>query len=276
MSNVRHYVPLLSFLLPTVVVGYGFVIPSSCIRGLNELSVGFGTTILGATLTYVAGVRSALRTGCPVRAPWRRRLAHYINQQAANPRSLFGRLLALIWTHEHKSVNTAALDLLQIGAMDQVLEIGCGPGWALREASKRAAGGHVLGLDVSETMVSAAGRENRRQIAGGRVSVRLIEGSALGLRPSTLDRAFSVHSIYFWKAPERVVVQLAEALRPGGQVVLAFRPDTATLPARFRDDVYRFYSANEVESMLLAGGFCDIRVVHQPKELVCVVARKAG
>jgi hypothetical protein len=46
--------------VPTVVIGYGFVIPRSCIAGVNELSVGFATAILGACISYVAGVRMAL------------------------------------------------------------------------------------------------------------------------------------------------------------------------------------------------------------------------
>jgi hypothetical protein len=44
-----------------VVLGYGFVIPRSCIAGLNELTIGFGTTVLGACVTYVLGVRQARR-----------------------------------------------------------------------------------------------------------------------------------------------------------------------------------------------------------------------
>jgi hypothetical protein len=59
--KARHYAPLLGFVLPTVVVGYGFVIPRSCIAGLNELTVGFAATVLGACVTYVLGVRAVLR-----------------------------------------------------------------------------------------------------------------------------------------------------------------------------------------------------------------------
>lgn len=59
--KVRHYLPLLGFVVPTVVIGYGVVIPRSCIAGINQLTVGFATTILGACLTYAAGIRSALR-----------------------------------------------------------------------------------------------------------------------------------------------------------------------------------------------------------------------
>lgn len=58
--KLRHLLPLLGFVVPTVVMGYGFVIPRSCIAGVNELTIGFGGTVLGACVTYVLGVRAAL------------------------------------------------------------------------------------------------------------------------------------------------------------------------------------------------------------------------
>ena len=57
----RHLLPLVGFVVPTALIGYGIVIPRSCIAGVNELTIGFATTILGACVTYVVGVRSALR-----------------------------------------------------------------------------------------------------------------------------------------------------------------------------------------------------------------------
>ena len=59
--KLRHYVPLVGFVLPTVVIGYGVVIPRSCIAGINDLSLAFAATILGACATYVLGLRAALR-----------------------------------------------------------------------------------------------------------------------------------------------------------------------------------------------------------------------
>jgi len=61
--TLRHVLPLAGFVIPTVAIGYGLVIPRSCIAGVNELTIGFATTIVGACITYVAGVRSALATG---------------------------------------------------------------------------------------------------------------------------------------------------------------------------------------------------------------------
>ena len=59
--RLRHFVPLAGFVLPTVLIGYGFVIPRSCIAGWNELTLGFGATVVGACLTYVAGLRLLAR-----------------------------------------------------------------------------------------------------------------------------------------------------------------------------------------------------------------------
>jgi hypothetical protein len=59
----RHFVPLVGFVLPTVVIGYGAVIPRSCIAGLNELTFGFATTVVGACLTYWTGLRLVAREG---------------------------------------------------------------------------------------------------------------------------------------------------------------------------------------------------------------------
>jgi ABC-type Fe3+ transport system permease subunit len=54
-------VPLVGFVVPTVIIGYGFVLPRHGLGGVNELSIGFGTSILAASVTYVLGVRNALR-----------------------------------------------------------------------------------------------------------------------------------------------------------------------------------------------------------------------
>jgi hypothetical protein len=61
--ELRHFAPLAGFVLPTVVIGYGVVIPRSCIAGLNELTLGFAATVAGACLTYWAGLRLVARDG---------------------------------------------------------------------------------------------------------------------------------------------------------------------------------------------------------------------
>jgi SAM-dependent methyltransferase len=265
MRNARLYLPLVGFVVPTVVIGYGVVIPRSCIAGVNELTVGFAGTIVGAALTYVAGVRSAAAAGTSAAMPWRRRVERYINRQAASPRGLFGHFLGLLWGLEHRAVNRATLELLAVEPGHRVLEVGCGPGVALEGAAERACSGEVVGVDVSDAMVSAARKHNRQAIERGHVTVRRIDGVNVGAEPSSFDRIFSVHCLYFWKDPGHMLSQLFEALRPGGRLVLAFRPAGPEVPARFRDDeAYRFYEPAELEGLLARAGFVAVRTVCAP------------
>ena len=50
--------PLIGFVVPTLLIGYGVVIPKSCIAGVNELTIGFATTVIGACVTYWMGLRN--------------------------------------------------------------------------------------------------------------------------------------------------------------------------------------------------------------------------
>jgi hypothetical protein len=59
--KLSHLYPLFGFIVPTVVFGYGFVIPRSCIAGINDLTIGFTITLFSACITYWIGLRNALR-----------------------------------------------------------------------------------------------------------------------------------------------------------------------------------------------------------------------
>jgi len=57
--SLRHWWPLVAFVLPAAAIGFGIVIPGSCIAGVNGLSLGFAGTLAAASVTYVIGVRRA-------------------------------------------------------------------------------------------------------------------------------------------------------------------------------------------------------------------------
>ena len=57
--KVRYFVH--DGFVPTLVIGFGYVILKSCIAGINELTIGFLASVLGACVTYWAGIRSVVR-----------------------------------------------------------------------------------------------------------------------------------------------------------------------------------------------------------------------
>jgi len=210
-SRIRPYVPLIGFVVPTVVIGYGIVIPRSCIAGINELSIGFGSTVVGAVITYIAGQRAMLPKRVCTKPPLRIRIARAINRQAASPSGWFGRLLGLIWRREHGALNAEVLDRLDVREGHAVLEVGSGPGEALAGAAQRARGGHVVGIDVSPLMARIARRRSGRAIDRGEMDVRVGDVASVDLETASFDRIFSVHCIYFWRDVDAVLAKLASA-----------------------------------------------------------------
>jgi hypothetical protein len=59
--KLSYLYPLFGCVMPSIVIGCGIVIPGSCIAGVNSLTIGFATTVVGASLTYWFGIRSVLR-----------------------------------------------------------------------------------------------------------------------------------------------------------------------------------------------------------------------
>src|SRR6185503_1033937 len=90
--------------------------------------------------------------GVCTKPPLSVRITRAINRQAAAPSGWFGGLLGLIWPREHGRLNAEVLDVLDLHPGQRLLEIGSGTGHALREAARRAAPGHVVGVDISELM----------------------------------------------------------------------------------------------------------------------------
>ena len=52
----RHFVPLVGFVVPSAVIAYGFVLPRAGFSGVNELSIGLGSSLAGAVVIYVIGI----------------------------------------------------------------------------------------------------------------------------------------------------------------------------------------------------------------------------
>ncbi len=119
-------------------------------------------------------------------------------------------------------INRYALDALDVRPDDPVLEIGFGPGDALRTLAARP-GGFTVGIDPSETMVDAAAARSRALIESGRLEVGSGTVSRIPCQDARFDRALSVNTIYFWPSPEEDLREVARVLRPGARLVLAFR-----------------------------------------------------
>src|SRR3712207_9271191 len=94
--------------------------------------------------------------------------------------------------------NAWAVSLLNVRPEDRGLEIGFGPGLAIRELGRLAWKGDVCGIDPSELMVRRAKRLNAEGLRRGVVDLRLGSVEDLPAFDEPFDKILAVNATMFW------------------------------------------------------------------------------
>lgn len=152
---------------------------------------------------------------------------HVIARNFVQPRGLMGWLAGQIMAHRksNRQRNRWTLEQLAIEPHHRILELGCGPGWALSLACAWAHQGFVVGVDPSRTMLAQARKRNRNAIKLGRL--KLLDARAEDLPGDfggRFDRAYSSNVFGFLDDPEAVFQTLHHHLKSGGLLATTWLP----------------------------------------------------
>ncbi len=102
---------------------------------------------------------------------------------------------------------------------ERVLDIGCGAGTSTIIAAKAVgAGGHVLGLDISRTLLDTA--QTRAQNLP-QVDFGLADAQTHGFAEGDFDVLISRFGVMFFEDPTAAFANMARALRAQGRVIFA-------------------------------------------------------
>jgi SAM-dependent methyltransferase len=156
----------------------------------------------------------------------------------------------------NRQPNRAAIDALDIAPTDTALELGFGPGHALRALAARASRGRVFGIDHSAAMLAQATRRNRRAIAEGRMQLRLGRFDALPWPAASIDKVLAVNVVYFFRPDGTELREARRVLRPGGRMAVFAADRSAMARWKFADpDTHRPVDGKELLRLFASGGF---------------------
>lgn len=137
------------------------------------------------------------------------------NHHAAHPgfAGLSGAVAALGFTIGRNADAELAARLTAVGPDDTVVDIGCGPGTAVRHAAARGAAS-VVGIDPATVMLRTARiltRANRRKSVG----VRYLQGAAeaLPLPDGCATVVWSLATVHHWRDLDAGVAEVQRVLR---------------------------------------------------------------
>jgi len=114
---------------------------------------------------------------------------------------------------EHLPIVLPTLELMNLEASDQVLDLGCGTGWLSRLIAGRVPQGSVVGVDLSDEMI---GRAQKASAGLANMSFRVGGVDRIPAPGATFTKTISVESAYYWPDPAQGLCEISRVLRPGG------------------------------------------------------------
>ncbi len=166
--------------------------------------------------------------------------------------SMVGWIMALRSSNRRR--NAWAISLLEVQRGDRILEIGFGPGIAIREMSRIAVEGYVCGLDHSARMLHQATRRNAAAIRDGRIDLRLGSVESLPAFEVPFDKILAVNTVMFWKDPDKSLEALRHLLRSGGRIAVVHQPRGPGVT-----DATAAAKGEQMAAKLARAGFSDVR-----------------
>lgn len=145
-----------------------------------------------------------------------------------------------------------------IGSGDDVLDLGCGPGFTSFElANFVGESGAVQAYDVSPRFIASLDIEsNRRGLSQIESSVASVE--ELGLDDDSLDGAYGRWILSWLKDASLVIEQIARGLRPGGCYVLQEYLDWGRMRLLGGDEEFNVGINACMESWRIGGGSINV------------------
>lgn len=193
----------------------------------------------------------------------------------ACPTGFWGRAAGLLMTYRssNRRRNAWAVSLLDVQSDDRVLEIGFGPGLAIRELGRVAAEGYVCGIDHSELMLRRAKRLNAEGLGRGVVDLRLGSVEDLPAFEEPFDKILAVNAMMFWREPGARLEELRRLLRSGGLIAVAHQPRGPGA-----SDETSAAKGREMEAALARAGFSEMRLETMALKpaVVCVLGVNRG
>ena len=116
----------------------------------------------------------------------------------------------------HRPVGEQAIEKMGVRPEAQVLDVGCGSGWASRLFAEKARHGRVVGIDISDEMIRVA-----REGSGAFPNLTFEVASAedLPFANGQFTDAFSMESLYYYVDMTRALSEIHRVLKPGGLFV---------------------------------------------------------
>ena len=160
----------------------------------------------------------------------------------------------------HRPVGEQAIELMAIPSDAQVLDVGCGSGWATRLMAEKISNGRVVGIDIADEMIKLASETSR---SFSNVAFYVASAEKLPFGDEEFSHAFSMESLYYYADIAGALREIKRVLKPGGLFVTVVDLYQENLPshqwvAQLKVPV-QLLSTGDYRSLFERAGFVNVR-----------------
>jgi len=196
----------------------------------------------------------------------------YIAQQFGNPTGFGGKIAAFYMNRINKKLYNAVIENIDIRETETILEIGFGNGYLISRLSDENPL-KMYGIDISPDMLNLASKRNRKKIEQGKIQLSLANVMDLPFEESSIDKAFTVNTVYFWQDLQKGLSEIKRVLKPGGIFLNVFYLKEMLDKLPITQYGFSKYTVEQVEKAIHDSGLKLDRII-EGEPSVCVVARK--
>jgi ubiquinone/menaquinone biosynthesis C-methylase UbiE len=142
--------------------------------------------------------------------------------QLRQPEGLLGIKVGENMNKGNRLMNMETIKQLEITESDQILEIGMGNGFFVKDIVASAKDVRYTGCDFSATMIKEATELNSSLSSQTRFI--LSDANRLPFDDLSFDKIFTVNTIYFWDDAKNVLAEIRRVLKPDGIFIVTLRP----------------------------------------------------
>lgn len=175
--------------------------------------------------------------------------------QLGNPSGEKGIEVAEMMNETNIGMTKNSISNLQLSPGDAVLELGHGNAGHLDFLFSQANDIQYTGLEISSLMHEEAKQSNHAQIESGKARFLLYDGGKMPLENHSIDKVFTVNTIYFWKDPKMVFAELSRILKPEGTFALTFAHRSFMEMLPFTAFGFTLYNPDEILKIISETNF---------------------
>lgn len=175
--------------------------------------------------------------------------------QLSHPSGEKGLEIAQMMNETNIGMTRNAISNLKLSPGDRVLELGHGNAGHLDFLLAQSNGIQYIGLEISALMRDEAKQLNRIAVETGKAQFVLYDGKTLPFEAHSVDKIFTVNTLYFWEDPKSVFAELARVLKPNGMFALTFAHRSFMEILPFTAFGFTLYNPDEVLEIVSGTNF---------------------